>query len=97
MPIADLMEFVAPLFALIALGTMVLIGMKMRLNAKVASRAEVEPSALDRLTDVVENLHEDVRLLRDEVTELQDRVDFTERMLSSGNPDRVIDREVTPV
>jgi hypothetical protein len=90
----DMMDFLGPLFALISVGTMVLIGMKMRLNSKIASRADVEPGALDRLTDVVENLHEDVRLLRDEVADLQDRVDFTERMLSSGSPG---DREATPV
>jgi hypothetical protein len=55
----EIIEAVAPFLAIISVGTMILVGMKMRLSAKV---------------------------LREEYAELHERMDFAERMLSSGKP-----------
>jgi hypothetical protein len=42
------------------------------------------PEQVERLTEAVQALHEDVRVMRDEMLELHERMDFAERMLTSG-------------
>jgi len=84
MPV-DAIELLAPVFAITAVGTMVLIGLKMRYTYKANLMHREDPQQVERLTDAVEQLHEDFRVLRGEVTELHERVDFAERMLTSGN------------
>ncbi len=76
-------EAIAPLIALLGVGSFVLIGMKMRLDAKVRMHAG-KSEDMDRLVDAVDAVHEELRMLRGDVTELQDRVDFTERLLTRG-------------
>ncbi len=52
----------------------------------------------DRLTEAVEQLHDEVRLMREEFVDLHECVDFTERMFSEGRARNVIGpRESTPV
>ncbi len=84
MPV-DVVELLAPVFAITAVGTMILIGLKMRYTHKANLMQAGAPQRVERLTDAVQQLHEDFRVLRDEVTELHERVDFAERMLTSGN------------
>jgi hypothetical protein len=77
------------LFVLVALfgfGTFTLIGMRMWLTARIQSRRQLPQEAFERLAESVDRLHEDMRLVRDEVTELQERVDFAERVLTRGDP-----------
>jgi hypothetical protein len=79
-----LAEIIGPVFALTAMGTFILIGIKMRLNHKYRMLNRENPEQVERLTDAVRQLHEEVRVLRDETVELHERVDFAERMLTSG-------------
>ena len=84
-----LVEAIAPLIAIMSVGTMVLIGMKIRLTARLHSssnenRAEKDREEVERLGEVVDNLHDQLRLMRDEFSELHERVDFAERLLSRG-------------
>ncbi|MCH7684717.1 MAG: hypothetical protein IIB35_13545, partial [Gemmatimonadetes bacterium] len=48
-----------------------------------------------RLADAVDGLHEEVRMLREEYTELQERMDFTERMLSTGKPPKALGEQTS--
>ncbi len=64
-----LMEFVAPLIAITSVGTMILIGMKMRLNARLhassnQNRDEKDSEEVERLGEAVDNLHDQLRLMR---------------------------------
>jgi hypothetical protein len=79
-----LAEIIGPVFALTAMGTFILIGIRMRFNHKYRMLNRESPEQVERLTDAVQQLHEEVRVLRDEMVELHERVDFAERMLTSG-------------
>ncbi len=79
-----LAEIIGPVFALTAMGTFILIGIRMRFNHKYRMLNRENPEQVEHLTDAVQHLHEDVRLLRDEMVELHERMDFAERMLTSG-------------
>lgn len=83
MPVAAL-EFIAPVIALISLGAFTLLGFKMWLGAKAQRQGQVGGDELRRLVDVVEQLESQVQVLRDDMTELHERVDFAERMLARG-------------
>jgi len=85
----ELIEAVAPFLAIMGVGKMILIGMKMRLTARIhessnRNRVEKDSEDVERLTDTVDALHEQVRLMRDEFADLHERVDFAERLLSRG-------------
>lgn len=80
----EIAEGIAVVFTIVSVGTMILIGMKMRLNARLHGSSDKHHEEIERLGDAVDGLHEQVRLMRDEFAELHERVDFTERMLSSG-------------
>ncbi len=93
----EIIEFIAPLTIITTIGTMCLIGMKMRLSAKTNLQQASKGEELDRLTDAVEGLTEEMRMLRDDYGELHDRVDFAERLLARGkSPDEVRERVSTP-
>ena len=84
-----LVEAIPPLIALMSIGTMVLIGMKMRLTARLHAssnqdRDQKDREEVERLGEVVDGLHDQLRLMRDEFSELHERVDFAERLLSRG-------------
>jgi len=83
-----ILDAIAPLIALVGLGTFSLIGLRMLLGYK-ARRLELtaghrDPSGVD---DLVEDLRSEVQLLRGEVGELHERVDFAERLLARGSGD----------
>ncbi len=44
----------------------------------------------ERLTEAVEQLNDEVGSMREDLAELYERVDFTERMLSEGKPKNAI-------
>lgn len=77
-------EAIAPLVALLGAGTFTLIGLRMYLGYK-AKRLELgagTPSS--GLEESLRELQQEVQLLRGDVGELQERVDFAERLLARG-------------
>lgn len=80
----DVAELIAPLIALLGLGSFVLIGMKLRYNHLRDTKHAASRQEIDRLTQAVELLHDDVRVMRDEIVDLGERVDFAERVLAHG-------------
>ncbi len=57
----------------------------MWLSAKAARQGDIPPQELQGLSEAVERLGEQVQLLREDVGELQERVDFAERLLARGS------------
>ena len=80
-----LAETIAPFFAIIGVGSMVLIGMKLRYNYK-ARIAEQTGSTedLDRIANAVGDLIDEVQSLREGLADMNERMEFTERMLTQG-------------
>ncbi len=62
-------------------GFFVLIGLKGWANHQLRMR-ETPGGDNERLTEAVQQLHDEVSSMREEFAELHERVDFTERMLS---------------
>ncbi len=79
----DAIEALAAIAGMTSLGILVLVGIKMRFNHKLRMR-EMPAGENERLTEAVEQLQDEVRLMREEFTDLNERVDFTERVLSEG-------------
>ena len=65
------------------------LGLKTWTNYKLKMR-ETPGGDIDRLTEAVQQLHDEVGLMREDVAELQERVDFTERMLSEVRSGKAI-------
>ncbi len=80
-----LAESIAPFLAIIGVGTMVLVGMKLRYNykARIAERSGSSED-VERLNGVVGDLIDEVHSLREGLTDLNERMEFTERMLTRG-------------
>ena len=79
----DAIEALAAIMGMTSLGILVLVGIKMRFNHKLRMR-EMPTGENEHLTEAVEQLQGEVRLMREEFTDLHERVDFTERILSEG-------------
>lgn len=81
----EIVNTIAPLIALLGLGTFSLIGLRMFLGYR-ARRLELNAGrgASDRVEDLIEDLRNEVQLLRGDVGELHERVDFAERLLTRG-------------
>ncbi len=63
------------------LGLFGLMGLKIWTNHKLKMR-ETPDGDNERLTEVVQQLSDEVGSMREDLAELHERVDFTERMLS---------------
>jgi hypothetical protein len=63
------------------LGVCGLLGLKIWSNYKLKMR-ETPGGDNERLADAVHQLHEEVGSMREDVAELHERMDFTERVLS---------------
>lgn len=78
----DLVEAIAPLVAMLSLGGLILAGMKLRYDhIRRLKQGGSSPEEVERLTEVVNALRDDVRLMREEMLSINDRVEFTERLL----------------
>lgn len=90
-------EAIAAFGGLTSIGIVVLVGMKMRWSHKMQLLRSKGGDGLERLEESVEALGDEVRALREENAELNERVDFTERLLSQGRaPQPSDDRVATP-
>jgi hypothetical protein len=81
----ELAEAIGPVLAIIGVGSMVLIGMKLRYS----HLRETRPGGgvkeeREQLIDAVTSLRDEVRTLREEFGELYERVEFAERLLTRG-------------
>lgn len=79
------MEAVEGLMALLSMGMIggfVLAAIRMRLKHKENLARGADPE-IERLADAVDALTDQVRLLTEDTAELQERLDFTERLLTS--------------
>ncbi len=85
----EILEFLAPVVGVTSLGIIILIGMKMRYThlqrTRVSGSAQQE---VERLADAVDNLRAEVGLLNE-------RVEFTERLLERPKTARA-DSDVLP-
>lgn len=81
----QIVDAIAPLVALLGLGTFSLIGLRMFLGYK-ARRLELSSGRGDagRVDELVEELRNEVQALRGDLGELHERMDFAERMLTRG-------------
>ncbi len=71
------------------LGFFGLMGLKIWTNHKLKMR-ETPGGDNERLTEAVQQLHDEVGSMREDLAELHERVDFTERMLSEVRSRNVI-------
>ncbi len=78
-------EAIAPLLAMLGVGTFTIIGMKIWLSAKTERlRLQANETGTAQLAEAVEELRDQMLSVRDEVAELHERMDFTERVLTKG-------------
>ncbi len=91
----QIIDVIPAVMVLTTLGTIFLVGMKMRLSAKLQLQKGSKSEDVERLADAVDGLHEEVRMLREEYTELHERMDFAERMLSSGQPRKALGEQAS--
>ncbi len=81
----NIIEPIMAVFGMMSIGSLVLVGMKMRYNHKAQMMAQPKKSEeLERLADAMDAIYEQSRGLRDEIGELQERLDFHERLLTKG-------------
>ena len=85
----EILEAIGPFFGLTAFGAIVLIGMRMRYKYKIDSMAAPKSEQTQRLVEAVDGLYEQTQLLREEVGELQERLDFHERLLTKARGEAV--------
>lgn len=78
------MEWIAPLLAIIVVSGVGLTGLRMWLHRPQRS-ASLPPETLRELTDAIDGLHDQVQELRGQVADVNERVDFAERLLTKGN------------
>lgn len=86
----DVLGGLVAVLGVVSVGTMVLIGMRMRFIHKMQSRDKNHE--LDQVNDALDDLYEQARGLREDVSQLQERMDFHERLLTQGR-----ERVDTPV
>ncbi len=75
------------IFGIVSVGTLILIGMRMRFMHKL--QAGQKPDELERVHEALDELHDENRALREDVAELQERLDFHERLLTQPKDERV--------
>ena len=85
----EFFDNIAPLIGFLAFGGFVLIGLKMWLSYRTARLGHGGSEQMDRLTEAVERLREQVQLNREETAELHERLDFAERLLVRGKAEQV--------
>ena len=86
MPI-EIAEALAAITVIIAIGGMVLTGFRMRMGHR-ERMAQLEAGGRDDGKDeILDTLRHQVDTLSEEVTELNERMDFTERLLTQGRPE----------
>jgi hypothetical protein len=84
----------APLLAVLSMGVFVLVGMKIWLKHKIDRQRLEGSEEVDRLAEVIDSLHDQIQLVREDLGDLQERVDFAERLLTRGEDEAGSRQEV---
>lgn len=77
-------DAIAPLIALVGLGVFTLAGMRMLLSYRIKRFEAQGRGHPHELEESVAELRDQVQLLRGDIVDLQERMDFTERVLTRG-------------
>jgi hypothetical protein len=78
----NILEIILPFLGMMGIGGVVLIGMRLRYeHLQRLKQGGGPPEDVERLTEAVNSLHDDVRLMREEILSINERVEFTERLL----------------
>ena len=78
-------ESIGPVLAILGVGSMILIGVKLRFSHKEKMRLGEGGSAeTQRLEEEVATLRDEVHGMREGFAELYERVEFAERLLTKG-------------
>ena len=93
------LDLLAPLFVFVGLTGAVLVGMKMRYThiqrTRLSGSAHQDVArlaeAVDTMRDEVHVLRDEVSIMREDVLSINERVDFTERLLERPKADRDLD------
>ncbi len=84
----ELAEAVGPVLAILGVGSMILIGMKLRYTHLRETRLDRGgKKEMEQLTEDVAALRDEVRLLRQDCAEMYERIEFAERLLTRGQGD----------
>lgn len=83
----DVAGALVAIVGVVSVGTMILIGMRMRFIHKMQNREK--PEQFEQIHDALDALHDENRSLREDVAELQERLDFHERLLTQPKDERV--------
>jgi hypothetical protein len=79
----DFFEGIMAILGMVSIGSFVLIGMKMRYQYKSKTLEQPKRAEeIDRLVDAMDSIFEQTRALREDIGELQERLDFHERLLT---------------
>lgn len=77
------MEWIAPLIAIMLVSGVGLTGLRMWLHRPQRQQG-LPPETLRELTDAIDGLQEQVHALRGEMVDMNERIDFAERLLTKG-------------
>lgn len=80
----DVLGGLVAVLGVVSVGILVLVGMRMRFVHKMQSGSKTDE--FEQVNDALDALHEQTRLLREDVSELQERMDFHERLLTQARP-----------
>ena len=83
----DVVGGLVAVLGVVSLGVLFLVGMKMRFAHKMQSQKK--PEELEQINDALDALHEENHLLREDFAELQERLDFHERLLTQPTDEQV--------
>jgi hypothetical protein len=77
-------DAVFAMLALVGCGVFALTGMRMLLNYKIKRFETMKGGKSPETDEAIAELREQVHFLRGDVVDLQERLDFTERVLTRG-------------
>jgi hypothetical protein len=77
-------EEIAILFLVVLMGTFTLTGLRMFLNYRVKRFSQSGGDDTQRLEESVASLRDEVYQLRNDITDLHERLEFTERVLAQA-------------
>ena len=81
-------DAIAPLIAMVGMGVFTLAGLRMFLAYRIKRIEAQGRGHPHELEESVADLRDQVHLLRGDLVDLQERMDFTERVLARGQGER---------